>query len=995
VIKKFVYLVLFFNVACKEHVNTSFDRFPEGKTKEKQLAEGIAIADPDLELSLFGAEPDFANPTNMDIDHRGRVWLCEAYNYRNDVNNIPYRKLGDRILILEDTNSDGKADKTKVFYQGEDVNSALGIVVLGNKVIVSCAPNVWVFTDTNDDDVPDKKEVLFKTVGGFQSDHGLHSFVFGPDDWLYFNMGNFGIGLLDKNNKPIKDIYGQVIDGSKKPFQDGMAIRCDLAGTKFEVLGANFRNNYELAVDAFGRVWQSDNDDDGVRGNRINYVMPHGNYGYKDEMTGADWRVERTNMEDSVFLQHWHQNDPGVVPNLHQTYAGSPTGILVYEGDVFPKKYQNSIFLADAGTNELNKYEIKQKGAGYGLLAENVLDGAQKDKWFRPSDICVAPDGSIFVADWYDSGVGGHFVGDLDRGRVYRLAPKGATRKIRNYNFSNPEEATLALQNPNGATRFLAFKALEKMGKKAQFPLEKMWNSPNLTYKARALWLLAKLDSKYVLEATQSQYETIRATAVRVANQDERLGNSFFAKMAADVSPMVKEAVAVSLYKKHNPAAWLTLAKAYTPGDRWLLEALGIAAEGQWDIYLKGYLDEIGPNWLGSAAAKELVWRSRASFSPQLLAQVIASVSYKASLPFFRAFDFQNAKSKNKALLQMLEEKLQDETKLLIFKHFDAASIQNDPAFVKILPKVLAQIKNDNDFLEIVAKYEIKSQKSRLLRVLSGSSDVQLQTKAAAILSQLFGAQPIRDVLQAKPVNLGLAVDRIKKMGLVDNEVIARQLILIFSDKRYHFKIREAAMLAMEGYHSDVKLWNLMKVNMVSAELIPAAKVALSKTLHTDLKLEFEYRYGTPSPKATVVGEKFLNRTGDVVKGKAVFGMYCTACHVAENQGQDFGPNLSLIGKKLTKASIYNAIVNPSQGINFGYEGHLFTLKDGSTFQAIITSQTSDAYLLKFPGQTGVTVYKKAEVKEVSEMKTSMMPTFSLKEDEYADLLTYLSGLKK
>src|SRR5690606_13050799 len=105
-----------------------------------------------LEVSLFASEPMFSNPTNIAIDDRGRVWVCEAFNYRNQYNpKNPLKAEGDRIMILEDTDGDGKADKSKVFYQGTDVNSALGITLIGNKVIVSCSPNVFVFTDEDGD----------------------------------------------------------------------------------------------------------------------------------------------------------------------------------------------------------------------------------------------------------------------------------------------------------------------------------------------------------------------------------------------------------------------------------------------------------------------------------------------------------------------------------------------------------------------------------------------------------------------------------------------------------------------------------------------------------------------------------------------------------------------------------------------------------------------------------------------------------------------------
>ena len=131
----------------------------------------------DLDATLFASEPAIVSPTNLDIDHRGRVWICEVVNYRR---NNGRRPEGDRIVILEDTDGDGVSDKSKVFYQGRDIDSAMGIVVLGNKVIVSCAPNVFVFHDDDGDDKADRKELLFSKTGVPQHDHSTHSIVFGP-----------------------------------------------------------------------------------------------------------------------------------------------------------------------------------------------------------------------------------------------------------------------------------------------------------------------------------------------------------------------------------------------------------------------------------------------------------------------------------------------------------------------------------------------------------------------------------------------------------------------------------------------------------------------------------------------------------------------------------------------------------------------------------------------------------------------------------------------
>ena len=128
--------------------------------EQKRLAENalssFKVAD-GLQVEQFASETRMTNPTNMDIDARGRVWLTEGYNYRFNLNAGHTEKdAGDRVLILEDTNGDGKADTSKVFYQDTSINAALGIAVLGNKVIISCSPNVFVLTDTDGDDKADK-----------------------------------------------------------------------------------------------------------------------------------------------------------------------------------------------------------------------------------------------------------------------------------------------------------------------------------------------------------------------------------------------------------------------------------------------------------------------------------------------------------------------------------------------------------------------------------------------------------------------------------------------------------------------------------------------------------------------------------------------------------------------------------------------------------------------------------------------------------------------
>ena len=243
-------------------------------------------------------------------------------------------------------------------------------------------------------------------------------------------------------------------------------------GNNIEILAHNFRNNYEVTVDSFGSLWQSDNDDDGNRATRINYILEGGNYGYLDELTGEGWRKERVGMSPNVQLRHWHLNDPGVVPNVLQTGAGAPTGITIYEGKLLPEKYWNQLIHCESGVNVVRAYPVQEDGAGYKAGSIEVMKSIN-DKSFRPIDVAVAPDGSLFISDWYDPVVGGFQQRDIAKGRLYRIAPEGSKYLNPRLTFKTPKEACNSLKNPNYCVRYKAWKTLQGMGEKAE---EALWN---------------------------------------------------------------------------------------------------------------------------------------------------------------------------------------------------------------------------------------------------------------------------------------------------------------------------------------------------------------------------------------------------------------------------------------------------------------------------------------------------------------------------------------
>jgi putative membrane-bound dehydrogenase-like protein len=290
--------------------------FTACQTVNSNNTTGLYLAD-DLEVTLWAESPMFYNPTNMDVDFKGRIWVTEAVNYRNfnnDSSKALHHTKGDRIMILEDTNQDGKADKSKVFVEDKDLISPVGIAIIGNKVIVSCSPNLIIYTDTNGDDKADTKEIRLTGFGGKDHDHSLHALTAGPDGNWYFNTGNAGPHMVtDKSGWNLRSgsiytggsPYNNKNEGNRrsddgKVWVGGLALRINPDGTGLKVMGHNFRNSYEVIPDSYGNLWQNDNDDQVVTC-RTTWLMEGGNAGYFSTDGTRYWQADQRPGQEMHF----------------------------------------------------------------------------------------------------------------------------------------------------------------------------------------------------------------------------------------------------------------------------------------------------------------------------------------------------------------------------------------------------------------------------------------------------------------------------------------------------------------------------------------------------------------------------------------------------------------------------------------------------------------------------------------------------------------------
>ncbi len=886
-----------------------------------------------LEIALWASEPMFVNPTCIDIDHRGRVWVCESVNYRTHLRKKPLNRAeGDRIVVLEDSDGDGKADKATTFYQAPDLLAPLGIAIApdpdgkGCKVYVCHSPHIYLFEDKDGDlKADDKPKVLLTGFKGYDHDHGVHGILIGPDGKLYFSVGDQGVdGLKDRN--------GKVWKTNQTDCRAGTIWRCDLDGANLEFIAHNFRNQYEPCVDSFGNIFVSDNDDDGNQQTRICYVMPGGNYGYHPRGQGQS---------------HWHEEQPGVVPKILRTYFGSPTGMCVYEGTLLPKRYQGYSLHTDAGPRHLRCYRTTPDGAGFAVEREDMVTSS--DNWFRPSDVCVAPDGSVFIADWYDPGVGGHGMGDTTRGRIFRVTPQGHKGyQVPKVEVESKEGVVQALQSPNLAARSMAITRVQDIKRRhvpvgAERPAEpkrlskpedeivtgvsqaaRQKNNPYLQARALGLcaflncpptipafaaeprqalldpfipldanllilWLRLMKESSWEPRRAQENKQDTNGLAEVLADKERPLDRQLLLKVARPGGRRELLLLLRDMTPETGKPWIIEAAKMYDGKDRFYLAALGIAVGAdpkRRDVILADF-DKHFPEWDDKVA--DLVWELRPPQAVGLLRDRVADAKFTPAQRgrMIDVLATSDDKDAGKLLLDVLKTGVPTEVRdkvienLTLFLPGKWRDLRQSKELAAAVDELMNKADTRGTGLALMAAAEMTGAVGKINDIAKDDKQ-PAELRAAAV--QTLGSLPTAEsaaaldaMLRAEPASLRL--EAIKALGRLaepqakrpSTDPALKSLRQLVTGKDVERSLSQAALVALSGSREGTEwLLDAGKKDQIPEGLRADAGRVLRNSPYPDLRNRALVDFPTVKldPKKLPRVADLVARTGDEARGK-------------------------------------------------------------------------------------------------------------------------------
>lgn len=974
-LKSIYFLILFFILglfSCK---------------KAQKTPDGFEIQD-GFNVELVANEPLIYDPVDLEFNEKGDAMVLEMPGY-------PMEDKQSRLLVLKDNNKDGVYDSTIVFK--DNLGLADSFMPYKKGVLVAAPPYLLQLHDENGDYKVEKVDTL---MGGFAKEnlqHNYNGLTYGIDNWIYAaNGGNDGKPYWWGDTTTAMDLRGQ-------------DLRFNLETRQMERLGES-SGGFGLAMDEYGRFFETHNL------THISHLVFPDRYLKGRQILPENTLQNISDHEEDGLARIFpigEQEDRVNHPEQSGYFSGS-CGVTYYGGGAFGEKYNNTIWVADVVLNLIHVDKIKPNGASFtaSRIFENKDFLASSDRAFRPVNMSVGPDGSMYIIDihrkviehpeWIPDEIEKTL--DLNagknQGRIYKISSTNKSFDFKQ--FSSSEGLLESLKNPNQWVRNTAHRLLMEnvLSNETFLGLKKLLESDNALARLHAIWILTysgKLTPNEVAEALQDKNASIRESVLKISENYLTESESILNKIIAllnDLDARVRMQAALSLstlpenhpfYKKNQDLILQSLAKtAKLPNDEWNVAAITLAAQIQ-TVELFAQISQeknVNSSLLASLALNIsgetenvlsiLRYLSTSPISDKEKTLVVSQLAKHTEKVNGKSIENQVSQLEQKAELDLLtslaslRQKLKLQPSSQFLKYSKEAS--KNVLEVSLPDSVRVQYLSLLDFLPYAQKSTI------LFECLKNNQPLKLKENALRQLSNY----------------------REKEIG---NKVVAMWKDLSPQTRRYASDL----LLYIESNH-DALLTGLENGIINIGEMnfdLERRRTLLWWTDNENTKTRAKKLFsdsGVSNRQAAMDKMKpALTLKGNNINGKKIFSNTCATCHKYGSIGQEVGPVLTEISRK-SKATMLHDILDPNAAVDPKYVNHSLETKSGAIHMGIVANETDKSVTIHKIGGEKVLI-NKSEIKKFRSLGTSlMMEGFenALSTQEMADLLEFLQkGEKK
>ncbi len=956
---------------------------PERERSELQLADGF-------EISLYAADPEIASPIQMNFDPQGRLWIASSNTYPHIA---PGDEADDKVLVLEDRDGDGVAEKSTIFARGLLIPT--GIAPGDGGVYVANSTELLHMRDTDGDGVADESRVVLSGFGTEDTHHILHTLRWGPNGLLYFNQSIY-------IHSHIETPWGV------RRLDAGGIWEFRPESLELDVFVRGFVNTWGHDIDRWGQSFATD----GAGGEGINYLLPGASY-----VTAKD--AKRI---------------------LHGLNPGSPKycGAEIVDGRHLPQDWQGNIITADFRANRVCRFVISEDGAGYAAQQMPDLVGSSNVA-FRPVDIKQGPDGAIYIADWYNPIIQHGEVDFRDprrdhiHGRIWRITCKDRPIVERPQLVSALTSHLLEqLRSPEGWTRQQAKRVLRERGDEI-LPELGHWTASLDTaddefehQQLEALWMYQSLDivDPALIESVLNSAEPkARAAAVRVLGHwHTRLDNPLVLLTPAinDEHPRVRLEAVRTLAKIQKPQSMeIALRALDRPIDQFLDYALWLTSR------------DLKQSWLPALEAGEfdldvnpehLEFALRAVDSPTVVDPLLKLIAegqvpaerQAAVLSLVASLGDSNQLAAVLELAMNTEGDIDAEQRSRLLESLVKAARMRDVRPAGDLNAVAALLSSEIPAFRAVAARAVGAWKLEQAREVLASMafdnelDFPLRRAAMDGLTWLGGGDSREALLELCQGENDINIRKlaIVRLASLDLGAAAQQAVAWLADAGSNDP--SAVITAfLQRKTGPEALAAALNEQTLPADVVKLALRAVRSTARDHQALEAALAVSgglgspvsPPTPKELTQLVSLVLERGDPTRGQEVYrreDLACMKCHSIAGSGGRVGPDLSSIGASAQVDYLIESLLVPGKAVKEAYHSLIVETDEGQIVTGIQVRRDDQELVLR-DAEDRESVIPLSSIEEES-IGGSIMPAGlvdSLTQAELVDLVRFLSVLGK